>query len=158
MVSDKQRCFNYFDRTVDKLYNLNQISSKHVSKAKKEYFQLVYSAQNEHKDAFLSCLRFFLCWSDAWKCQVYEMLEFLKDCVYFVSWTQCCRKRISKLLVENLQQTSLINQRLICHYISDFPKPISKILLTIEIEMLKSCWLAHLGYVVALEKSLKWKF
>ena len=54
MVSDKQKCVNYFDRLVDKLYNLNRISSKHADGTKKEYFQLVSSAQNKHKDAFLS--------------------------------------------------------------------------------------------------------
>ena len=54
MVSDKQKCVNYFDRLVDKLYNLNRILSKHADEAKKEYFQLVSSAQNKHKDAFLS--------------------------------------------------------------------------------------------------------
>ena len=54
LVSDKQKCVNYFDRLVDKLYNLNRISSKHADEPKKEYFQLVSSAQNEHKDAFLS--------------------------------------------------------------------------------------------------------
>ena len=54
LVSDEQRCVNYFDGLVDKLYNLNQISSKHADEPEKEYFQLVSSAQNEHKDAFLS--------------------------------------------------------------------------------------------------------
>ena len=54
LVSDKQKCVNYFDRSVDKLYNLNRILSKHVDELEKEYFQLVPSAQNEHKDAFLS--------------------------------------------------------------------------------------------------------
>ena len=52
MVSDKQKCVNYFDRLVAKLYNLNRISSKHADEAKKEYFQLVSSAQNEHKNEF----------------------------------------------------------------------------------------------------------
>ena len=48
------------------------------------------------------------------------------------------------------KQTSLIIQRLICDYISDFSKPISEILLTNK--MLKSCRLAHSRYIVALEK------
>ena len=54
MVSDKQKCVNYFERLVNKLYNLNRILSKHADEAKKEYFQLVSSTQNKHKDAFLS--------------------------------------------------------------------------------------------------------
>ena len=55
-----------------------------------------------------------------------------------------------ELLVENLQQTSLIIQRLIRDCISDFSRSISEISLTNE--MLKSCRLAHSRYVVALEK------
>ena len=51
---------------------------------------------------------------------------------------------------ENLQQTSLISQTLICNYVSDFSKPISEIPLTNE--MLKSCPLAHSRYIAALEK------
>ena len=35
-ISDKQKCVNYFDRLVNKLYNLNQILSKHASEAKKK--------------------------------------------------------------------------------------------------------------------------
>ena len=54
MVSDKQKFVDSFDRLVDKLYNLNRISSKRADAAKREYFQLVSSAQNEHIDAFLS--------------------------------------------------------------------------------------------------------
>ena len=54
LVSDKQKCVDYFDRLVDKWYNLNWILSKHAHEPKKEYFQLVSSAQNEHKDAFLT--------------------------------------------------------------------------------------------------------
>ena len=54
MVSDKQKFVDSFDRLVDKLYNLNPISSKRADAAKREYFQLVSSTQNEHIDAFLS--------------------------------------------------------------------------------------------------------
>ena len=54
MVSDKQKYVNYFDRLVDKLYDLNRIPSKHASEVKMEYFQLVSSAQNKHRDTFLS--------------------------------------------------------------------------------------------------------
>ena len=67
MVYDKQKCVNYFDWLVDELYNLNRILSKHADEAKKEYFQLVFSAQNQCKYVFLSfdekksCLDFFLC-------------------------------------------------------------------------------------------------
>ena len=56
-----------------------------------------------------------------------------------------------EFLVENLQQTSFISQRLICDYVSNFFKPIFEIPLTNE--MLKSCRLAHSRYVAALEKT-----
>ena len=155
LVSDKQKCVNYFDRLVDKLYNLNRISSKHADEPKKEYFQLVSSAQNEHKDAFLSF--------DEKK---YHLDSFFVDLMhgndrYRKCWTivkivfslyhgQVDVERgfsVNKeLLVENLQQISLISRRLICDYVSDFSKPISGIPLTNE--MLKSCRLAHSRYVL----------
>ena len=53
IVPDKQKCVNSFDKLVDKLYNLNGILSKHVDEAQMEYSQLVSTAQNKHKDAFL---------------------------------------------------------------------------------------------------------
>ena len=38
MVNDKEKCVNYFDRLVDKLYNLKWITAKDVDEVKKEYF------------------------------------------------------------------------------------------------------------------------
>ena len=173
LVSDKQKCVNYFDRLVDKLYNLNRILSKHADEAKKEYFQLVSSAQNKHKDTFLSFdekkshldsfvdlmhrdARYRKCWT------IFKIVFTLSHGQADVDWGFSVNK---ELLVENLQQTSLISQRLICDYVSNFSKPIPEIPLTNE--MLKSCQLAHSRYVVALEKkrnatvsrekSLKWK-
>ena len=55
-----------------------------------------------------------------------------------------------ELSVENLHPTSLISQRFICDYVSDFSKSISEILLTNK--MLKSCRLGHSRYIAALEK------
>ena len=173
MVSDKQKCVKHFDRLVDKLYNLNRISSKHADEAKKEYCQLVSSGQNEHKDAFLSFdekksgldsffvdlihgnARYRKCWT------VFKI-------VFTLSHGQAAVEKgfsvNEELLFENLQQTSLISYSLICDYY-DFSKPISAIPLTNE--MLKSCRLAYLRYIAALEKkrngtvsqekSLKWK-
>ena len=163
MVSDKQKCVNYFERLVNKVYNLNRILSKHADEAKKEYFQLVSSPQNKHKDAFLSfdektsCLDFFFvdlmhgdaryrkCWT------IFKIVFTLSHGQADVDWAFSVNK---ELLVENLQQT-LISQRLIYDYTSDFSKPISEILSTNE--MLKSCRLAHLRYVAALEKKRKWQ-
>ena len=44
----------YFDRLVDKLYNLKWITAKDADEAKKEYFKFITPVQNEHKDAFLT--------------------------------------------------------------------------------------------------------
>ena len=155
LVSDKQKCVNYFDRLVDKLYNLNRISSKHADEAKKEYFQLVSSAQNKHKDTFLSfdegksCLDSFfvdLMHGDA----RYRKCWTIFKIVFTLSHGQAAVERgfsVNKeLLVENLQLISLISRRLICDYVSDFSKPISGIPLTNE--MLKSYRLAHSRYVL----------
>ena len=129
-------------------------------KQKKEYFQVVSFAQNEHEDAFLSFdekksrldsffvdlmhgnSRYRKCWT------VFKI-------VFTLSHGQAAVERgfsVNKeRLVENLQQTSLISQRLIFDYVSDFSKPISEIPLTNE--MLKSCQLAHSRYVAALDKN-----
>ena len=161
-------------RLVDKLYNLSRISSKHADEAKKEYFKLVSSTQNKHKDAFLSCDEkksrldsFFVDLMDG-NARYRKCWTFFKIVFTLSHGPAGVRRGFSvnkELLVENLQQTSLISQRLICDYISDFSKPISEIPLTNE--MLKSCRLAHLRYIAALkkkrnamvsqEKSLKWK-
>ena len=81
------------------------------------------------------------------------MLKCLQNCVYFVSWTTAVERRFSvnkELFVENLQQISLISQRLICDYFADFLRPIYEILLTNK--MVKSFWLSHSRYIAALEK------
>ena len=54
MVNDKEKCVNYFDRLVDKLYNLKWITAKDADEAKKEYFKFITAVQNEHKGAFLT--------------------------------------------------------------------------------------------------------
>ena len=118
MVSDKQKYVNHFDRLVDKLYNLDRIMSKHTVEAKNKYFQLVSSGQNEHKDAFLSFDEkksrlgsFFVdlthgnptyrkCWT------VFKI-------VFTLSHEHAAVERgfsvNVELLVENVQQTSLIS-------------------------------------------------
>ena len=54
-----------------------------------------------------------------------------------------------ELLVENLQQLSLVSQRIVSNYLTDFGKSIIKIPLTNA--LLKSCQLAHSRYATALE-------
>ena len=46
------KCVNYFDRLVDKSYNIKWITAKDADEAKKEYFKFITAIQNEHKDAF----------------------------------------------------------------------------------------------------------
>ena len=135
MVSDKQKCVNYFDRLVDKLYNLNRISSKHADEAKKEYFQLVSSAQNEHKDSLLSFDEkksrldsFFIdlmhgnakyrkCWT------IFKILFTLSRGEANLDWRFSVNKEI---LVENPQQTSLISQDSFVITSSIFQSPSAK--------------------------------
>ena len=52
MVNEKEKCVNYFDRLVDKSYNIKWITAKDADEAKKEYFKFITVIQNEHKDAF----------------------------------------------------------------------------------------------------------
>ena len=54
-----------------------------------------------------------------------------------------------ELLVENLQQLSLVSQRIVSDYLTDFGKSIIKVPLTNA--LLKSCQLAHSRYTTALE-------
>ena len=54
MVNYKEKCVNYFNRLVDKLYTVEWITAKGADGAKKEYFKFITAVQNEHKDAFLT--------------------------------------------------------------------------------------------------------
>ena len=99
------------------MYNLNRISSKHADELKKYYFQLVSSAQNKHKDAFLSFdekkyrldsffvdlmhgnTRYRKCWT------IFKIVFSLSHGQVDVERGFSVNK---ELLVENLQQTSLI--------------------------------------------------
>ena len=56
MVNDKEKCVNYFNRLVNKLYNLKWVTAKDADEAKKEYFKFITAVQNEHNDAFLISL------------------------------------------------------------------------------------------------------
>lgn len=159
MIQHKEKCINFFEKLVDRLYTGNWLSSKSADEAKKEYFQLVGAAQREHKDAFLGF--------DARKDRLDVFLgEFMDGnvkygkcwvvckIVFILSHGQAAVERgfsINKeLLVENLQRVSLICQRLVCDYIIESGKEISEIPLSND--LLKSCRLAHSRYATALEK------
>ena len=118
MVSDKQKYVNHFDRLVDKLYNLDRIMSKHTVEAKNKYFQLISSGQNEHKDAFLSFdekkSRLDSFFVDLTHGNVsYRKCWTVFKIVFTLSHEHAAVERgfsvNVELLVENVQQTSLIS-------------------------------------------------
>ena len=138
MVNDKDWLW-YNDRLVDKLYNLKQITAKDADEAKKEYFEFITAIQSEHKGAFLTfdenkvgldsfffyfmhgSTKFRKCWD------VFKL-------VFTLSHGQAAVERgfsVNKeLLVENLQQLSLVIQRIVSDYLTDFGKFIIKVALT----------------------------
>ena len=135
------------------------VGAKDADEVKKEYFKFITVVQNEHKDAFLTfdenkvCVdsfffnfmhgntKFRKCWD------VFKLVFILS-----VSQTSCCRKRVSvnkELLVGNFQQLSLVSQRIVNDYVTDFGKSIIKVPLTSA--LLKSSQLAHSRYSTVLE-------
>ena len=154
MVNDKEKCVNYFDRLVDKLYNLKWITAKDAGKVKKEYIKFITAVQNEHNDAFLTfyenkvCLDLFFC--DF----MHGNTKFRKYWdVSTLSHRQAAVERefsVNKeLLVENLQQLSLVSQGIVSYYLTDFEKSIIKVPLTNA--LLKSYQLGHSRYTTMLE-------
>ena len=157
MVNDKEKCVSYFDRLVDKLYNLKWITAKDAGEAK-EYFKFITAVQNEHKDAFITFdenkvhLDLFFCDFMHGNTKFRKCWDVFK-LVFTLSHGQAAAERgfsIDKeLLVENLQQLSLVSQRIVSDYLTDFGKSIIKLPLTNA--LLKSCQLAHSRYTTALE-------
>ena len=155
MVNDK--CVNYFDRLVDKLYNLKWITAKDADEAK-EYFKFITAVQNERMDTFLAFdenkVRL-----DSFFCDFMHGNNKFRKCwdvvklVFTLSHGQAPVERgfsVNKeLQVENLQQLSLVSQRIVSNYLTDFGKSITKVPLTNA--FLKSCQLAHSRYATALE-------
>ena len=161
MVDDKEKCVNYFDRLVDKLYNLKWITAKDADESKKfklKYFKFITAVQNEHKDAFLTfdenkvCLDSFFCDFMHGNTKFRKCWDVVK-LVFTLSHGQAAVERgfsVNKeLLVENLQQLSLVSQRIVSKYLTDFRKSIIKVQLTKA--LLKSCQLVHSRYATALE-------
>ena len=158
MVNDKEKCVNYFNRLVDKLCNLKWITAKDADEVKKEYFKFIAAVQNEHKDAFLTFdenkvhLDSFLCDFVHGNTKFRKCWDVVK-LLFTLSHRQAAVERgfsVNKeLLVENLQQLSLVSQRIVSNYLTDFGKSIIKVPLTNT--FLKSCQLAHSRYTTALE-------
>ena len=73
--------------------------------------------------------------------------------IFNLSHRQAAVERVfsvnKELLVENLQQLSQVNQRIVNDYLTDFGKPIVKVPLTNA--LLKNCQLAHSRCNTALE-------
>ena len=118
----------------------------------KEYFKFITAVQNEHKDVFLTFdeNKVHL---DSFFCDfMHDNTKFRKcwdvfKLVFTTSHRQAAVERW--FLVENLQQLSLVSQRIVRDYLTDFGKSISKLPLTNA--LLKSCQLAHSRYTTALE-------
>ena len=138
MVNDKDWLW-YNDRLVDKLYNLKWITAKDADEAKKEYFKFITAIQSEHKGAFLtfdenkvrldSFFFYFMHGSTKFR-KSWDVFKL----VFTLSHGQAAVERrfsVNKeLLVENLQQLSLVSQRIVSDYLTDFGKFIIKVALT----------------------------
>ena len=139
MVNDKEKCVNYFNRLVNKLYNLKWVTAKDADEAKKEYFKFITAIQSEHKGAFLtfdenkvrldSFFFYFMHGSTKFR-KSWDVFKL----VFTLSHGQAAVERrfsVNKeLLVENLQQLSLVSQRIVSDYLTDFGKFIIKVALT----------------------------
>ena len=139
MVNVKEKCVNYFDRLNDKLYNLKWITAKDSDEEKKEYFKFITALQNEHKDAFLTsdenkvCLDSFFCDSMPGNTKFRKCWDVFKLIITLSHGQDAVQRKFSankELLVENLQQLSLVSQRIVSDYLTDFVKSILKVPLT----------------------------
>ena len=143
---------------VDKLYNLKWITAKEVDEEKKEYFKFITTVQNKYKDALLTFNENKVR-SDLFFCNFMHGNTKFRKCwdvlklVFTLSHEQAAVERgfsVNKeLLVENLQQLSLVSQRIVSDYLTDFGKFIFKLPLTNA--FLKNCQLAHSRNTTELE-------
>ena len=140
------------------MYNLKWITANDADEAKKEYFKFITAIQNEHKNAFLTFyenngrLDLFFC--DFMHCNTkFRKCWDVLKLVFTLSHGQAAVEKefsVNKvLLVENLQQLSLVSQRTASDYLTDLGKSIIKVPLTNT--LLKSCQLAQLRCTTALE-------
>ena len=156
MVTKKKRCIALFGRLVDKLFESKWLSSEKSDLAKKEYDTLIQSANQELKDKFLGFKSEGRI--DIFFSELMHGIPKYKNCfevfklIFVLSHGQAAVERgfsVNKeLLTENLEEVSLISQRLVYDHINDSQLSITKI--PLPNELLKSCKLAH-RYNSALE-------
>ena len=157
MVTKKKRCIALFGRLVDKLFESKWLSSEKSDLAKKEYDTLIQSANQELKDKFLGFKSEGRI--DSFFGELMHGISKYKNCfevfklIFVLSHGQAAVERgisVNKeLLTENLEEVSLISQRLVYDHINDSGLSITKI--PLPNELLKSCKLAHSRYNSALE-------
>ena len=153
-----ERCREYFCKLVEKFYDGKWISSKAADKAKKEYDSLLKSAHSQLKDIFLTFNQ-KEDRVDSFYASIMSVNASFKSCweifkiVFTLSHGQVSVERgfsINKeLLVENLEEESVVCQRMVYDHVSSIGKPINQIQITSA--MMKSCKLAYSRYNTALE-------
>ena len=159
MINNRNRSVDFFDKIVDGLYKGAWISSKEADDAKKQYFQFIALANSELKDEFLlydqkkirldHFFRKFMDGNASYK-KCWKVVKL----VLTLSHGQAAVERgfsVNKeVLVENMQELSLVSQRQVGDYLHHVGKPISEV--PMPNDLLKSCKLAHSRYLAALEK------
>ena len=152
IVKDKMKSIQLFSRLVEKLYEMKWLSSEDADLAKRQYETLAQTANSELKDRFLlfkSQDRLDVFYAD-----IMHGNSKFKSCwnvfklIFTVSHGQASVERgfsINKeLLTDNLEEVSLISQRIVYDYIHESGMSITEI--PISNELLKSCKLAHSRY------------
>ena len=160
MVRSNQECSLRFRALVDKLYNLKKFSDKTADNSKDQYDQFLKSVQFEHKESFLKFnfkedrldKLFGMCLSSK---EQYKELWSICKLVFVLSHGQSHIERgfsvDKEVLQHNMQEKSLISQRLIYESIQSRDLKSHELVITTDLQ--KSCKLAHQRYKQELEDS-----
>ena len=135
------------------------ISSKSADQAKKEFDALLKSAQSQLKDVFLTFDQ-KADWIDSFYAGTMSESASYKDCweifkfVFTFSHGQASIERgfsiNMELFVENLQEESIVCQRMVYNHANCSGKSITEVPMTNA--LLKSCKLAYSRYAAALQE------
>ena len=153
MVCSNQECSLHFRALEDKLYNLKKISDKTADNSKDQYDQFLKSVQSEHKESFLKfnfkedrldkLLGMYL--SSEEQSRNNKELWSICKLVFVLSHGQSHIERgfsVNKeVLQHNMQEKSLISQRLIYDSIQSRDLKLHESVITTDLR--KSCKLAH---------------
>ena len=158
-INNQNGSVDFFDKIVDGLYKGAWISSKEADDTKKQYFQFITLANSELKYEFLLYdqkkirLDHFFCNFMDGNASYKKCWKVVKS-VLTLSHRQAAVERgfsVNKeVLVENMQELSLVSQREVGDYLHHVDKPISVV--PMPNDLLKSSKLAHSRYLAALEK------